>query len=188
MFAPYDTGKSVYLRTMRFLIAIGVCLLLIGPAWFARQALHKQVRLARREVKAMVLQGLPRETLKELRFHRKDASGLYWEHSSEFRYDGQMYDVVESSAEGDTLIYLCFEDRKETALRQRLTALLQLNPVKPADQDRHRVIDQFFKGFFRPNLDAPPVAGTFDLLLHPGYSEEPSDGYPARSTPPPSVS
>lgn len=41
---------------------------------------------------------------------------LEWEDEHEFRYNDEMYDVVEKKAEGNQIIIRCIADKKETAL------------------------------------------------------------------------
>lgn len=48
---------------------------------------------------------------------------LRWEHSREFEFEQQMYDVVESQIIGDSIYYWCWWDHEETALNQLLKEL-----------------------------------------------------------------
>ncbi len=51
---------------------------------------------------------------------RTDAAGnvpgLEWEGDDEFRYKGDMYDIIEKKIEGDVLTVRCISDEKETSL------------------------------------------------------------------------
>jgi hypothetical protein len=49
---------------------------------------------------------------------------LKWEHDKEFEYNGQMYDVVEVADIGDSLQYLCWWDKAETATKKNKQKLL----------------------------------------------------------------
>ncbi len=48
---------------------------------------------------------------------------LRWEHSREFEFEHQMYDIVESEMVGDSIHYWCWWDHEETALNQLLKEL-----------------------------------------------------------------
>jgi hypothetical protein len=91
----------------------------------------------------------PHELL-EFTFHLKDTSTLLrWEHSKEFEYDQQMYDIVERSYLGDSVTYLCWWDHAETALNKELAAtvfnMLKQNPIKSKAQDKWLT---FYKSLF----------------------------------------
>ena len=47
---------------------------------------------------------------------RDECKQLEWEDENEFRYQGQMYDVIEKKIAGAILILHCISDKKETAL------------------------------------------------------------------------
>jgi hypothetical protein len=90
--------------------------------------------------------------LVEFTFHLKDTSTLLrWEHSKEFEYDQQMYDIVERSYLGDSVTYLCWWDHAETALNKELAAtvfnMLKQNPIKSKAQDKWLT---FYKSLFCP--------------------------------------
>jgi hypothetical protein len=48
--------------------------------------------------------------------NEKEAHQLYWENESEFRYKGEMYDIIETTRTNDHLVVRCVADSKETAL------------------------------------------------------------------------
>ena len=43
-------------------------------------------------------------------------TAVEWENESEFRYNNEMYDVIEKNADGHQKIIRCISDKKETAL------------------------------------------------------------------------
>jgi hypothetical protein len=80
--------------------------------------------IVRREVRRHIVSGLDKDGLVLLEFARSETEPLLrWEHSGEFEYDGQMYDIVESWTQGDTVYYRCFWDRAETRLNNRMREL-----------------------------------------------------------------
>ncbi len=76
---------------------------------------------------------------------------LQWEHSREFEYKGEMYDVIRSEMKGDSIWYWCYWDKKETKLRKELNVLL-VNLMGPGQQSRNegRQLNDFFKSLFVP--------------------------------------
>ncbi|MBR9861682.1 hypothetical protein GYB22_13235 [bacterium] len=95
------------------LLVLPVILLLLGFK-------HQQHQI-RRAVKHQIIQGIEKEQLSLIKIHLKDAQQLSWKHSKEFKYRGEMYDVVYRDTTGDTLIYYCWWDNKETALNKQLS-------------------------------------------------------------------
>ena len=49
---------------------------------------------------------------------------LEWEHSREFRYRGEMYDVARAEQTTDSISYWCHHDVKETSLRREISKWL----------------------------------------------------------------
>jgi hypothetical protein len=76
---------------------------------------------------------------------------LNWEHSREFEYKGEMYDVIRSETKGDSIWYWCYWDRKETKLRKELNVLL-VSLMGPGQQSKNegRQLNDFFKSLFLP--------------------------------------
>lgn len=86
-----------------------------------------QKHSVRSEVRAKMIAGLSREELVTLQFSRSDSETiLNWEHSGEFEYAGQMYDVIRTVEHNDSIIYICWPDNEETALNQKLGELVSL--------------------------------------------------------------
>ena len=103
-----------------------------------------------------------REDLELLRFSREEASALLrWEHEHEFEYRGQMYDVVESAVQNDTLYFWCWWDREETELNQKLGKLasMALNS-NPERKEQRKNLISYFKSLYFQNFNEqiePPV-------------------------------
>ena len=81
-----------------------------------------------------MIAGLDPAELVLFKFTRLEAqTKLRWEHSKEFEYRGQMYDVVSSETKGDSIFYRCWWDHKETQLNKKLNILV----AKALDQDQN---------------------------------------------------
>lgn len=86
--------------------------------------LNLERAIVKKEVDRHIVAGIEASDLVLLKFSREEAETLLrWEHAREFEYDGQMYDVVETWAHGDTVYYRCWWDREETALNNRMRVL-----------------------------------------------------------------
>jgi hypothetical protein len=102
---------------LAFLLSI-VLISMVGPFTFfkVRQNLiHRSVReriSSRQRAKSLILINVPPS-------HQQD---LVWEKpGKEFRYKGNMYDVVRSERQGSNVLYYCFKDDDETTLMNRLS-------------------------------------------------------------------
>lgn len=82
--------------------------------------IHKASKYARQQI----AQGLNDSDLIRLRFsHHEARVTLYWKHSREFRFDNEWYDIVRIHADADSVTYLCYHDKEETALRKKAASL-----------------------------------------------------------------
>lgn len=111
--------------------------------------LHCQKHLLRKEVKKQLIAGIDRTDLVLLKFTKKQANNLKWEHSKEFEYRDQMYDVVEAEWKGDSVYYWCWWDHEETRLNKQLAQLVrEVWGHHPENKEtQHRLI-VFFKSLF----------------------------------------
>lgn len=122
----------------------------------------------KKEVKQRMLAGIDRQELVQIRLPLAEANTLLeWEDDAEFRFQGEMYDVVDAYREGDHMVYWCWPDREETLLYRQLEDLtaraLRNDPLR--DKSRGQVIS-FMKTLFFEKLPAPhffalePVQGS----------------------------
>lgn len=117
------------------LIAISLLFILLAPVVTIFLYLQYEKKTVRREVKWKMIAGLDKEELVLLKFSKEETiSELRWEHSKEFEYKGQMYDIVSKEIKGDSIFYRCWWDHEETALNKRLKKLV----VKAFDQDENK--------------------------------------------------
>ncbi len=104
------------------------------------------------EVKRLIKSAVPEEQLVVFSLTPETMHGFSWIHSKEFRYNGEMYDVVRkvSVSAGNTELY-CIHDVKESGLFAHLDRL-----VKDAmNHDRKgpgllKVLSAFYTGLFPP--------------------------------------
>lgn len=83
--------------------------------------------------------GIEKEKLVLLKFTYADSeTKLRWEHSKEFEYNNQMYDVVEIEYKNDSVYYLCWHDKEETAINNQIRKMAKFvlpNNIKDDHKD-----------------------------------------------------
>lgn len=72
----------------------------------------------------MMIAGLDEQDLVHLSFSKVESAQLDWKHSTEFAFEGELYDVVRVYEQGDQITYICWHDHEETALSRDLDQLL----------------------------------------------------------------
>lgn len=78
-------------------------------------------------------------------------SELEWVKSDEFRFRGEMFDVVETSVSNDTVHYLCYPDEKENILNKKITQMVSdAFGHHPANKAHQKYIRDFFKSTYLP--------------------------------------
>lgn len=101
---------------------------------------------------------------------------LTWHGENEFRYRGEMYDVVRSERHGDYTWYYVYWDRAETELMDNISSYVSDALKQNADVDRQRSApDAFLKQIFlvRQKASVPglPAAGAADQGVFRSFSE-----------------
>jgi hypothetical protein len=110
--------------------------LFIAPFYGTYFYLSLQQKAIQEAVKRKLKEGILENELVRLSFSKKEIPSLLkWEHDKEFEYNGQMYDVVEVADIGDSLQYLCWWDKAETATKKNKQKLLhaKIDTSNPAN-------------------------------------------------------
>lgn len=98
---------------------------MVAPLTTTYISLRYQKATVRREVKWKMIAGLEKEELVLLKFTEiEEQEQIKWEHSEEFEYNNEMYDIIEKEINCDTTYYWCWRDNKETQLNKQLDDLL----------------------------------------------------------------
>ncbi len=85
-------------RLLAGLLALGF---LVDPISGVFAWIHFEKAIVRGEVRRHIISGADKNGLVVLEFSKMETESLLrWEHSREFEYNGQMYDIVESWASG----------------------------------------------------------------------------------------
>lgn len=112
-----------------------------------------QKECVRQEVKAMIESGIQEEDLTLFIFpedpEEQAEMGIRWIKEDEFLLNGVMYDVVSLEKSGGMAHYYCYQDNKETRLRQTAEEIADMQSGKERkDKERNhklmRIIPQLF--------------------------------------------
>ncbi len=137
-----------------------------------------------------MIAGLEKSELIELKFPNDQLDGeLRWEHSKEFEYRGQMYDVASKFVMGDTTIFYCWWDHEETALNKKLRSLVQLAMgQRQHNQNQQNQLRLFMSTLF---YSIPNEWKVYTQIASKGYFAAKlcywTDVNPSDPTPPPEV-
>lgn len=145
---------------LKKLVSIFLLFCLIAPITGTYIWLKYEKKRTRHEVKSKMMERLDENDLVLLKFSTVDKElKLNWEHSNEFEYKGQMYDIVETKISGDTTYYTCWWDNDETKLNKKLTNLVSdvLGKNQQNKENNKRLI-QFFKSLYHTK--------NFDFVAH----------------------
>ncbi len=131
-------------------ISILLILILVIPTIGMFAWLQAQKHAVRKEVKHQLIAQTDRSELVLLKFHPNEMDEkLEWEHSREFEFDDEMYDVVEREVRGDTTYFYCWWDHEETALNRQLNELLTLALGQNKDHHQNKQqLQQFFLSLY----------------------------------------
>lgn len=96
------------------------------PSFLTQIWIYNQKRLIRKEVKRCIEAEINISELIILHFTTDEIkTQLKWEHSTEFEYNNQMYDIVKKQFNGKQYTFWCWLDNKETKLNQNLSLLVR---------------------------------------------------------------
>lgn len=99
---------------------------MIIMSWVPFFAFKYQQIIIRKEIKSYIKNGVPEEQriifiADEL---EADAVHLTWIHSKEFRYRGEMYDILDEKIIDGRTYYICIHDVKESGLFAKLDEMV----------------------------------------------------------------
>ena len=150
------------MRKLSAILAL-CCLLFLNAGYYF---LYK-CRLAeiKESVRKEILSSRKHE-LTKLTFSTEEIDQLDWEEKDEFRYKGEMYDVVSMEKKGDKVIIFCLTDKKEKALKQAFAETHRQAP----DKNTSGSIFKFLKAPFLPTAFlVPPLTSSAAANIHSGF-------------------
>lgn len=125
----------------------------------------EQTRI-RREIKRQIKRGLRSEDLHVLEFLPEDIKELEWIKANEFRYKGQLYDIVKAENCGKWKIYWCINDIQEQQLFSKLDEWVK----KKSDQEN---AGKSFAGkLFKFLMLYYPTETAPELLIRPPVAKQ----------------
>ena len=121
-------------------------------------------------------------------FEKSDtAKVLFWKHSKEFEYNGEMYDIVRREYNNDQVTYYLWWDHEETSLNRRLTELTaSLFDQSPSKERSSHQLSFFLNQLFVEELEVFRLPETSQDQNHSFYySTNYKDFTPGILNPPP---
>lgn len=98
---------------------------MVAIGWLRMDISLHQIEV-RRELENDRSFSVSEERILELTFTLEETETLLdWEHEREFEYQGQMYDILESHQEGDSITYKVWADHEETRMKGLLSKLIK---------------------------------------------------------------
>ena len=126
-----------------FALLVGLLLVQMQGTWVVFKLQQVAVR---HEVKQQIRAGVPESDLVTLRiakvWEKTPNARFEREHSKEFRFDGEMYDIIRSREEGDTTVYICIHDVKESGLFADLERLIEEEIDQPINKKSRESMQQ----------------------------------------------
>ncbi len=83
-----------------------------------------QLKKVKKSVKKTITEHIDKNLLVRLSFNKDEITKLKWEHSKEFEYKSEMYDIVHKEIKSDSIVYWCWLDNEETQLEKSLNILI----------------------------------------------------------------
>ena len=134
--------------------------ILLVPAVATYTWLQHHKRAIKKEVKWKMIAGIDKKELVFFEFSTYEINTkLRWQHSKEFEYNNQMYDVVEKKiVNGKTQLW-CWLDSEETILNQKLQKLLtSVFSHDTKSKDKENQVFLFYKTlYFQEVFDWKPL-------------------------------
>lgn len=153
---------------MKKIIAITLLLCITVPIIGTYGWLSFQQYQTKKTVKRKLKNSLNKDQLVRLAFIPKQADAeLYWEHSKEFEYRGEMYDVVEQETIGDSTIYWCWWDNEETELNRQLAELVEdALDTNPDHSKQKKKLFNFLKALYHSQEQNTTLYSFLEATLH----------------------
>ncbi len=141
--------------------------------------LQGRLQVIKHHVEKEIKKGTGKEVDVLFKFSLTDSKSLLdWEHSREFEYQDEMYDVLRSDTIGDTAWYWCYWDRKETKVKRDLHSLVA-NSLDhgPFNQTQQQHLNHFFKNLYCYPKSEMPEANDhlFQTKISSDYLDNVSD-------------
>jgi len=171
-------------RTISILLIITI----ISPLWFLYSIIQYEKYITKKEIKRFLVSKIDKNELVLLKFSIEETNTkLRWEHSKEFEYQGEMYDIVQKEIKSDSIYFWCWWDHEETKLNKQLESLVsQASGSHQQNRERSQRLNTFFNSLFINSFSYNNNFGNeFRSALFPRYIIDYSSRYLIPDTPPP---
>lgn len=94
----------------------------------------------REEIEHKIVQSIPKSALKCIIANPENTAKIEWRRSQkEFKFEGELYDIVSVEIHNGTTYYFCINDKAETALEVKIDNLLenQADHLPFSDHSKH---------------------------------------------------
>jgi hypothetical protein len=145
----------------------------------------------RYEIKQQIKAGVPEGELVLLKICRstqENRDEFQYIHSHEFRYLGKMYDIIRQESHGETTLFYCICDEKETLLFARLDEQVknEMKNLPGSGKQRERLLQWHSTLFFAEDNITGIITPSFNDRSTP-YSFHLKDWKQPPETPPPLI-
>jgi hypothetical protein len=120
------------------------------PAVVTYTWLEHRKRSVKKEVKWKLIAGIDKKELVYFEFSAHELNTkLRWEHSKEFEYNNQMYDVVVKKKNNGKIQLWCWLDNEETILNQKLQKILvDVFNNDSTSKEKEKLVFSFYKTLY----------------------------------------
>ncbi|MEQ9375489.1 MAG: hypothetical protein RIG68_09935 [Imperialibacter sp.] len=110
---------------MKRLLSIFLLLCISAPFWLNYSIFYWSRMNIQADVIGRIFEGLGESEQTVLRLSKQEAEKeIVWEHSKEFRYKGQFYDIISVQELPDSVYYTCYWDKEETFITDLFEGIL----------------------------------------------------------------
>ncbi|MDQ3047741.1 MAG: hypothetical protein M3R27_09355 [Bacteroidota bacterium] len=152
------------------ILLLGIFLFNLGGYFVAFKALEFQ---AKKEIKAQIKNGIPENEMIRIVINSSNSSELDWIKSDkEFRYKGEMYDIVRIEIKNSGTEYFCIQDKQEKILFANLEDHIRqhISDNKPLKNKTAKELkDHVLKVYSSEIKIALPLPGVSEF--HYGFSK-----------------
>jgi hypothetical protein len=135
-----------------------------------------QLAAVKSEIKELLKTQKDNNNVVQITLSDHENKQVYWENENEFRYNNEMYDVIEKKVKGNDIIIRCIPDKKETALlneyqknnkhnssNSTVIQLITAQFVLPADDSLRQPEKIVKRNFIDPSSSLQNIASTVPL-------------------------
>lgn len=176
-------SDSFYFCVIKFLGNILIVGLLLFQSAGMGLIYSLQLGAARHEVKQRIKHGVPEEDrvlLKiPLSLEQTENDLFHRVHAGEFRYKGEMYDILKSERHGDTTWYTCIHDVKESGIFKNLDEKVKLFVSNSPDQQKQRssAFSFFHQQFVMPFSSADTLVDELKQANYMDFNDRELKGF-----------